>query len=145
MPRALPKIQLSEAEARKLAWIIRNPATPFKKRLRAKVVRSRANDIGYAEIAEKWGCSKRTVAEWCRRFALNRLSGLDDKAGRGRTFAFATRALTMVRRRPPGASGWSYDLLAARLHLDVRSVKRFFEKDPKAEFLRVKWSPATPP
>jgi len=54
---------------------------------RAKIVMYATNGMSSKNIAEELGVSERVVSKWRKRFAEDRLEGLNDSPGRGRKVA----------------------------------------------------------
>ena len=57
---------------------------PVRDRQRAEIILLSAQGVTQLRIAEQIGTSRLLVNRWVGRFALHRLAGVTDRAGRGR-------------------------------------------------------------
>jgi DNA-directed RNA polymerase specialized sigma24 family protein len=85
-------IELSEDERRELEAISGRLTAPFRMVQRARIVLYAAQGLTNVEIARRLDTAPEVVAKWRRRFRLERLQGLQDRARSGRP-----------RRFPPAA------------------------------------------
>ena len=92
------------------------------------------------EIAKKLGVSLPTVSLWSRRFELQGLEGLKDRAGRGRKPWLASekirQVITKVVQPPRGKSKWSTRSMAAAVGLSHQSVHRIWRANDLKPHLR---------
>lgn len=90
MPRKSPfLISLSGEERKALEAIARKYTSPYREVLRAKVVLYAAQGLENKEIAERIDVPRQIVSKWRKRFAEERLDGLDDLSRRGRPRRFS--------------------------------------------------------
>src|SRR6201989_2986630 len=82
MPRQ--KIELALEEAEELSRRARATTVSVRDRRRAEIIVLSAQGLTQQRIAEQLGISRVAVNRWVGRFALHRLDGLADRAGRGR-------------------------------------------------------------
>jgi hypothetical protein len=81
---ARQRIELAPAEAAELSRRARATTVPVRDRQRAEIILLSAQGLTQLRIAEQIGTSRLSVNRWVGRFALHRLAGLTDRAGRGR-------------------------------------------------------------
>jgi transposase len=81
---ARQKIELAPEEAEELSRRARATTVSVRDRRRAEIIVLRAQGLTQQRIAEQLGISRVAVNRWVGRFALHRLDGLSDRAGRGR-------------------------------------------------------------
>jgi len=89
MPRTSPfPIHLSSAEAVELRRRSAKYTLPYFQVQRAKIVLMAAEGLDNSEIAVRLGTRRDVVSEWRKRFFVERLAGLEERArpGRPRTF-----------------------------------------------------------
>jgi hypothetical protein len=84
-------ITLSEAEERELRRRAAQYTRPHREVIRAKVVLLAAEGFSDAEIARRLDCTDKTAGKWRKRFALERLAGLDERPRPGRPRSFSPR------------------------------------------------------
>ena len=90
MPRRSPfTILLSSEERRALEEIARKYTSPYRDVVRAKVVLYAAQGLPNKEIAARIDVPRQIVSKWRKRFAEERLDGLDDLSRRGRPRRFS--------------------------------------------------------
>src|SRR5215468_6705871 len=102
------KIILDAAESRELERRINATTVAVRDRQRAEIVMLSAAGIPQDRIAARVGVSRVTVNHWCQRFLANRLTGLEDAAGRGRKPSLPPEAVRMVLDKavtPPATLG----------------------------------------
>jgi transposase len=119
MRRAIA-IQMSDSERTTLQTWARGRKTPARLVLRAKIVLAAAEGRENQEIATACGTDPHTVARWRRRFAEQRLAGLEKDAPRsGRPANSHDLVAEIVRKttqeKPANATHWSTRTLAAEL------------------------------
>jgi transposase len=144
MPRAVP-IELRAAERAKLKRRADGHKTPYRDRLRARIVLLAARGRPNARIAAQLGISVDTARKWRDRFAGHRLAGLADlpRSGRPRRISALQRAeVCALACQLPAAAGvplgrWSCPELVAELvargmveGISVSSVRRILAEHP---------------
>src|SRR5262249_14557073 len=127
MSRQAAKIELSTEEAEELNRWVKSGKTEQRKVERAKIVLRSAEGKMTHQIARELGTRPSTVSKWRKRFAQQRLAGLEDEQRSGRRVkndenverrildqlmsnSYAKRsitsfALTMRRRLPLNGAG----------------------------------------
>jgi transposase len=116
-------IVLTDPERWQLSRRARSTRTPYRDRIRARVVLAAADGDANAVIARRVGVSVDTVRKWRRRFVTGRLAGLRDapRPGRPRRLPDAVRAQVIALAcELPATSGvplsrWSSPELAREL------------------------------
>ena len=132
MRRAIA-IQMSESERMTLEQWARGRKTPARLVLRARIVLAAAEGRENQEIATAYGSDPHTVARWRKRFAKDRLAGLEKDAPRSGRPADAQQALAaeIVRKttqeKPANATHWSTRTLAAKLGTTRSLVHRVWK------------------
>src|ERR1700738_3038392 len=81
---ARQRIELAPEEAEELSRRARATTVPVRDRQRAEIILLSVQGLAQQRIAEQLGISRLCVNRWVGRFALRRLQGLSDRAGRGR-------------------------------------------------------------
>ena len=81
---ARQRIELAAEEAEELSRRARATTVPVRDRQRAEIILLSVQGLTQQRIAEQLGISRLCVNRWVGRFALRRLQGLSDRAGRGR-------------------------------------------------------------
>src|SRR3954462_4178915 len=87
--RSSDPIELSEDERRALEAIAGRLTAPFRLVQRARIVLYAAQGLTNVEIAGRLDTVPEVVAKWRRRFRLERLEGLQDRARSGRPRRFS--------------------------------------------------------
>ena len=90
MPRSSPfPIRLSSAESAELHRRAAKYTLPYFQVQRAKIILMAAEGLENSEIAARLNTRRDVVSEWRKRFFLERLPGLEERArpGRPRTFS----------------------------------------------------------
>lgn len=132
MRRAIA-IQMSDAERKTLEQWARGRSKPARLVLRAKIVLAAAAGRENQQIATEYGTDPHTVARWRKRFAEQRLSGLEKDAPRAGRPQTAQPALVaeIVRKttqeKPANATHWSTRTLAAELGTTRSQVHRVWQ------------------
>ena len=110
------KIVLEGAERQELERRMRASTIAVRDRQRAEIVLLRADGLKQGQIAVRLGVSRVTVNDWCRRFLVQRLAGLNDAPGRGRKPSLPPEAVRMVLEKavtPPATlARWSCRTMA---------------------------------
>jgi transposase len=98
MPPAAVPVTLTAAERTTLKKKVRGAKTPYRDRLRARIVLDAARGRDNARIAAGLGVSVNTVRKWRDRFADRGLAGLRDlpRSGRPRVISGADRAAVVA-------------------------------------------------
>src|SRR3984893_10739297 len=81
---ARQRIELAAEEAEELSRRARATTVPVRDRQRAEIILLSVQGLTQQRISEQLGISRLCVTRWVGRFALHRLAGLSDRAGRGR-------------------------------------------------------------
>jgi transposase len=154
MPTSSPYvIVLTEAEDRVLAARVTCGRTEYRDRLRAQMVLEAAHGASNAAIAESANVCVDTVRTWRRRFAAERLKGLQDRprSGRPRVHGPAVRAevvamaCALPAEQDVPLSRWSSPEiareLAARCQVAVSasSVRRWLAADALKPWQHRSW------
>src|SRR6267378_3628107 len=96
---------------------------------RARVLLLLADDCSYATVAERTGCSSRTIALWKQRFMTDGVAGLTARHRGSKptvlTPALEARIMAWTRRPPPhGATHWSTRSLGRKLGVQHTIIAR---------------------
>ena len=124
-------IVLETAERAELEKIQRSPSAPAGLARRARVVLLMAENVSGAQIARMSGYTVVQISRLRRRFAEERLSGLEDKPRSGRPPMITSRkraqVVAMTLKRPPsGVTHWSSRDLAAEVGVSHSTVHRIW-------------------
>ena len=123
MPRHSPEVVLTPEEETFLRNTVKAPTSAQRDVLRARIVLLAAERLSTSEIQARVGVSKPVVVKWRRRFAISRLAGLKDQAGRGRkrTFDAETRhrIAATACSDPPASVGTHWSVRTLAKHLGV--------------------------
>src|SRR5207248_10394081 len=127
---ARQKIELAAEEAEELSHRARATTVSVRDRQRAEIILLSAQGLTQQRIAEQLGISRVAVNRWVGRFALHRLDGLTDRAGRGRKpWLPQTAAQQVVEQAvtPPAHLGrWSCRTMARAAGISSASVQRLW-------------------
>ena len=129
MRRAISIVLSDEERATVTAWARRRTA-PARLVTRAKIVLAAADGAENQEIAAALGLARVTVATWRRRFAAQRVAGIEhEQPGRGRKATkrkhWARTIVEVTLHTPPkNATQWSTRTLAQHLGIDKSLVQR---------------------
>ena len=129
MRRAIP-IVLSDGERKTLTTWARSRTAPARLVTRASIVLAEANGVANTDIAGDLGLARGTVVTWRKRFAEQRLAGIEQEhPGRGRPAHKRKHwARTIVEvtlhTTPKDATHWSTRSLAKHLGVDKSMVAR---------------------
>lgn len=130
-------ISLTEEERVVLTRWSRGRRTPARLVLRAAV------GLENQAIAAELGCTRRTVGTWRKRFATQRLAGIESDAPRGRrsppvrSVKEAEVLAEMTRETPPNATHWSVRTMAKATGISRATVQRIW-RDHHLQPQRVK-------
>jgi transposase len=154
MPVSSPfVIVLTDPERRELSRRARSTRTPYRDRMRARIVLAAGDGDANAAIARRVGVSVDTVRKWRQRFVTGRLAGLRDskRSGRPRRLPDAVRAqVVALACELPATSGvplsrWSSPELARELAIrcEVRvsasTVRRWLGEDALKPWQHRSW------
>src|SRR5690242_6216229 len=127
---ARPKIELAAEEAEELSRRARATSVSVRDRQRAEIIVLSAQGVTQQRIAEQLGISRVAVNRWVGRFALHRLDGLNNRAGRGRKPWLPQAAVQQVVEQavtPPAHLGrWSCRTMARAAGVSPASVQRLW-------------------
>src|SRR5262245_12217916 len=119
--RVAVSITLSDEERTTLERWARGRSVEARLVLRAKIVLAAAEGAENKEIAVQLATLAKTVALWRKRFATQRLAGIEKDAPRGGRPATARQEIAerivkaTTTETPPGATHWSTRTLAEHL------------------------------
>jgi transposase len=128
---AAVKIVLTKSERVELEVRVRRRKIAREDAMRAEIVLLAADGLNNCAIAEEIGVSRMTVLTWRKRFAAQRLDGLDDeprcgaphKIGDDKIADVVTKTLETM---PSHATHWSTRSMAKASGLSVSSVHRIW-------------------
>src|SRR6202023_2333643 len=124
---ARQRIELAAEEAEELSRRARATTVPVRDRQRAEIILLSVQGLTQQRIAE---LSRLCVNRWVGRFALRRLEGLSDRAGRGRKrwlpHAAVQQVLEQAVTPPPHVGRWSCRTMARAAGVSPASVQRLW-------------------
>jgi transposase len=124
------RIELRLEEAAELNRRVRATTVWVRDRQRAEIILLSAQGLTQQRIAERLGISRLSVNRWVGRFALRRLEGLADVAGRGRKRWLPEAAVRQVVDQavtpPPHLGRWSCRTMARAAGVSPASVQRLW-------------------
>src|ERR1700758_2153425 len=127
---ARQRIELAVEEAEELGRRARATTVSVRDRRRAEIILLSAQGLTQQRIAEQLGISRLAVNRWVGRFALHRLDGLNDRAGRGRKPWLPQAAVQQVVEQavtpPPHLGRWSSRTMARAGGISAASVQRLW-------------------
>jgi len=132
MAAAARPLDLSETERHELRALERRPSSPAGLARRARVVLLMAQGESGVAVATRTGYTPVQISRIRRRFAEERLAGLQERARSGRPPEISARkraevvALTL-KAPPPGITHWSTRDLARRVGLSHSTVHRIWQ------------------
>ena len=145
------EIQLdAEARAALESWV-RSGKTEQRLALRARIILAAAEGVANKEIAAQLGVWPYLVSKWRRRFAKERLAGLQDRPRQGRPARYGPEAEERIlqvldRRPPPGNGTWTAALIAEELgDVNQRHIWRVLYKHGIHLQRRRSWCVSTDP
>ena len=137
MSRMAVPLQLTDAERTVLERWVRSRTTPQGVAQRSRIVLEAAAGRSNRAIAQRWHLNLHTVGTWRMRFATARLSGLQERPGRGRPRRYTPTQVQAVvaatLRVPEDATHWSARRLARQVgvsHMTVHRIWRAFDLKP---------------
>ena len=124
-------LNLTDVERDELRSLVRRSRTPRALADRCKVVLLDEQDLTYAEIGEKLDMREQTVLKWRKRFLIQRLAGLHDKARPGAKRTITDEKIAQVVRmtlqeKPPDATHWSLRSMAQASGISRSSVNQIW-------------------
>ena len=123
---ARQRIELAREEAEELGRRARATTVSVRDRRRAEIILLSAQGLTQQRIAEQLGISRLAVNRWVGRFALGRLEGLSDRAGRGRKPwlppAVVQQVLDQAVMPPSDLGRWSCRTMARAAGISPASV-----------------------
>jgi transposase len=125
------RLELSEDERVTLERWARRPKSGQALALRCRIVLACGEGGYYSEIADRLGVTRATVSKWARRFALERLDGLDDEARPGAPRTIDDDAVEVVivktlEETPVNATHWSTRSMAKATGMSQSAVSRIW-------------------
>jgi transposase len=131
MPRPAQPLTLTVAEEKQLNTRVQDRRSTQQVVLRTRIVLLAAQRWENREIAAELGTTAHTVGVWRRRFARERLAGLEDAPRSGRPASLAaatvTRVLTTVTQPPRGRTRWSVRSMARSAGLSKSRVHQLWQ------------------
>ena len=94
--RRAPGIELSTEERKVLETTVRSSRSAVRDVLRARIVLLAAAGWESQDIAAELDVGQDTVSKWRRRYAEQRLGGLNDQPGRGRKRRYVDEAVERI-------------------------------------------------
>ena len=130
MRKAIP-IALTPEENGKLATIVRSAVAAVRDVQRARIVLLAAAGKENQEIAAQVGLSVKSVSLWRRRFAQQRLAGLQDQVGRGRKRTHGPEKVEEIitatlTTTPKNATHWSTRAMAKQAGVGQATISRIW-------------------
>jgi len=131
--RVAVPIQLTDDEAGTLTKWSRGRATPARLVLRARIVLRAAQGMTNAAIAEELDTDRECVGRWRKRFAQERIAGIERDAPRsGRRKSIPASTVKQVIRlatskAAPNATHWTTRSLARATGISFKSVHRILQ------------------
>jgi len=124
-------IVVSPEEKGKLETTIRSAVAAVRDVQRARIVLLAAAGKENREIAAQVGLSVKSVSLWRRRFAQDRLKGLQDQAGRGRKRTYGPERVeeiirTTLTTTPKTATHWSTRAMAKQAGVSQPTISRIW-------------------
>jgi len=124
-------IVVSPEEKRQLETTIRSAIAAVRDVQRARIVLLAAAGKENREIAAQVGLSVKSVSLWRRRFAQDRLKGLQDQAGRGRKRTYGPERVeeiirTTLTTTPKTATHWSTRAMAKQAGVSQPTISRIW-------------------
>ena len=118
--------RVGEEEAEELGRRALATTVSVRDRRRAEIILLSAQGLTQQRIAEQLGISRLAVNRWVGRFALGRLEGLSDRAGRGRKPwlppAVVQQMLDQAVMPPSDLGRWSCRTMARAAGISPASV-----------------------
>ena len=131
--RVAVPITLTDPETKLLTKWSRGRSTPARLVLRARIILQAAEGMTNAAIADALGTDRECVGRWRKRFAVERISGIERDAPRsGRKKSIPAATVNKVIRlattkTAPNATHWSTRSLARATGISFKSVHRILQ------------------
>jgi transposase len=124
-------VVLTPEESRKLGSLVRSVVATVRDVQRARIVLLAAAGKENREIAVQVGLSAKSVSLWRRRFAQQRLAGLQDQAGRGRKRTHGSHKVEEIitatlTTTPKNATHWSTRAMAKQAGVGQATISRIW-------------------
>jgi transposase len=130
VPRHAQPLTLSVSEEEQLTARLQQRRSSQQIVLRARIVLLAAQQWENRDIAAELATTAHTVGVWRRRFATERLAGLEDAARSGRPMSLASatvrQVLTTVTQPPKGRTRWSVRSMARSAGLSKSRVHQLW-------------------
>jgi DDE superfamily endonuclease/Winged helix-turn helix len=130
MSRVASRIELTEPERMELERRERAHSGPYRDRQRAKMILLASEGLENQQIAQRLKMSRLAVGKWRERFSLERIAGLDDAPGRGRSSTLAPEQVQAVLSRvvqpPAHLRRWSCRTMARESGLSKSTVHKLW-------------------
>jgi transposase len=131
VPRHAQPLTLTVSEEEQLTTRLQQRRSSQQMVLRARVVLLAAQQWENRDIAAELATTAHTVGVWRRRFATERLAGLEDAPRSGRPMSLATatvrKVLTTVTQPPQGRTRWSVRSMARSAGLSKSRVHQLWQ------------------
>lgn len=128
--RPIEPVLLTDDEKFEIERRVKASKTSKRDSERAEIILLRASGVRQEDVAEQLGCSSLMVSKWTARFRRDGLTGLADKAGRGRKPRLApervAKVITQVSQPPKGRERWSTRSMAKAVQISHSSVQRLW-------------------
>lgn len=131
--RVAKVIELTDEERMTLTRWSRGRSTPARLVLRARIVLLAADGKRNDEIAEALDTRRATVGLWRRRFAIDRIQGIEKDAPRpGRKPSIPAKVIAQIvhkttQETPAEATHWSVRTMAAEVGVSHSTVQRVWK------------------
>lgn len=128
--RPIEPVLLTDDEKSEMERRVKASKTSKRDSERAEIILLRASGMRQEDVAEQLGCSSLKVSKWTARFRRDGITGLEDKAGRGRKPRLApdriAKVITQVSQPPKGRERWSTRSMAKAAQISHSSVQRLW-------------------
>jgi len=150
MARKAPEIRLTVNERKALQDIVRKDTSKQRMVLRAKIILLAAKGHRNKEIMEMLDISKPVVVKWRKRFAQDRLEGLNDAPRPGKPGIYGPEMRIKVAaeacKPPRGQTHWSTRNLAKHIgKISYRTVHRILQAEKIKPHLYKMWKDSSDP
>ena len=128
--RRAPRVELTEADRKRLAGFCRGRSSPLRLQERAAIVLLAAEGLENKDIAARLRQDKMKVGRWRSRYVQFGMAGImKDKSRPGRIPPLAAAVKSKIiavtlGEKPPSATHWSRATMAARMGVSPSSVGR---------------------
>jgi transposase len=147
--RPIEPILLTAEEQSELSRRVNASTSSKRDSERAEIILLRAEGLRQEDVAKQLGCSSLKVSKWTARYRRDGLSGLEDKAGRGRKPSLPPerieRVITQVSQPPASRERWSTRSMAKAVQISHSSVQRIWHandlKPHRTEIFKVSNDP----